>query len=95
MRDDETVQLKSRVVLLVGEPCASCAEAERIWHDVAAGMGVRIEVQTVDLSERAPHTGEAGVTALPALLVDGRPLVVGVPQPDRAAALLRKALAQE
>jgi len=89
----KTVYLKSRVVLLVRKPCQSCDEAERVWHDVASHMGVRLEVHDLDDDPRSPEF--ANITALPALLVDGSPLIVGVPRADDATSLLRQALAGE
>jgi len=91
-RVSKPVELKARAVLFVGEPCVSCDEAVQLWREVAHDLGVRIDVKTIDISTHAAQAGDATVTALPTLLVDGAPVIVGVPESDSARALLRQAL---
>jgi len=93
-RDEKKILLKSRAVLLVGQPCVSCEEAEQLWREVAAVLDVRIEVRHIDLDTPATGKDAEKITALPVLMVDGIPLVVGVPEADAATALLRQALAR-
>lgn len=76
------------VELWVGRPCASCEEAERVWRGVASEFGVELIVRDFDLEQASPERARA----LPLLCVDGRALLVGVPEVDAARAKLGQAL---
>lgn len=79
------------VELWVGRPCASCEEAERLWRVVASEFGIELVVRDIDLAQASPERARA----LPLLCVDGRALLVGVPEVDVARAKLGQALTGE
>lgn len=76
------------IVLWVGRPCASCEAAERVWREVAGALGLQLDVRDVDLGEATREQ----TSALPLLCVDGRAVVVGVPDREAARALLEDAV---
>ena len=81
--------VKPHVELLVTPACPSCEEAERVWRDVSRALGLTLVVRSL---EPDPEHPEAGTRALPVLMIDGRPLVVGVPEADDARRLLEQAM---
>jgi hypothetical protein len=83
-----------KVELLVCAGSGPCERAERVWRAVAADGGFTLEV--IDLRGPAGAVIEArlNLTAIPAVVIDGRLAAVGVQSAAEARALLN-ALSRE
>jgi glutaredoxin len=80
-----------KVELLVRAGSGPCQRAERIWREVARADGVELIV--IDLADPAASVLDTRppVTAVPAIVIDGKLAAVGVQSPEEARALLHQA----
>lgn len=78
-----------KVQLLVCADSAPCQRAERVWRALAANGDFELDV--IDLRTPAGEAIEARLqlTAIPAVVIDGRLAGVGVQSPEEARALIR------
>jgi thioredoxin-like negative regulator of GroEL len=79
------VKPQQNVQLLVAGWYEPCRESERVWREVAAERGVQLAVLDVDLPEGEALATRLDIKALPAVLLDGRLVAIGVQ--DRAQAI--------
>ena len=80
-----------KIQLLVSESCVPCDQAEMVWRNVARERDLDFSV--VDLAE---PEGQRLATLLqlktiPALVVDGVLVAIGVQSPEEARALVARA----
>lgn len=80
-----------RVELLVTRDSSSCRKAELLWRSICEKNNLTLKVLEDDSPEGRDVLARLGLHAVPALLLDGRLVAVGVQTPDQAAELLRSA----
>jgi hypothetical protein len=80
-----------RVELLVTRDSASCRKAESVWRSICEKNNLTLSVLEDDSPEGRHMIARLGLHALPALLLDGRLVAVGVQTPEQASELLRVA----
>lgn len=80
-----------KVELLVSEWCAPCHQAERIWRQVAAERD--FEFAVVDLAQPEGKTlaNRLRIRTIPALVVDGQLVGIGVQSQEEARGLVARA----
>jgi len=77
------------VELLVTDDCGPCEKAERLWRDLCQRHGLAFRVRAIGGAEHAETRYGRRLGSVPALLIDGRVVAVGVPSRAEAEALLR------
>lgn len=80
-----------RVELLVTQDSSSCRKAELLWRSICEEKNLTLTVLEDDSPEGRHVLARHALRALPALLLDGRLVAVGVQTPDQALELLRSA----
>lgn len=80
-----------RVELLVTRDSSSCRKAESLWRSMCEKNNLTLRVLEDDSPEGREVLARLGLNALPAILLDGRLVAVGVQTPEQAAELLRSA----
>lgn len=71
--------------LFVSEHCISCPEAREVVQRFSAGRpDVRVLIR--DVARDLEAARRYGLIATPALVIDGRSVLYGVPTPDQIAA---------
>jgi predicted thioredoxin/glutaredoxin len=80
-----------RVELLVTRDSSSCRKAETLWRTMCEKNNLTLRVLEDDSPEGREALERLGLHALPAVLLDGRLVAVGVQTPDQASELLRSA----
>lgn len=73
-----------KIKLAVAAWSPSCRRAEQVWRSVAHERGLDLEVIDVDRPEGRTLIERLGLATVPAVLVDGRLVAVGV-QSEREA----------
>ena len=80
-----------KVELLVTRDSSSCRKAESVWHSICEKNNLTLRVLEDDAPEGRRMLAHLGLHALPAVLLDGRLVAVGVQTEDQALELLRAA----
>ncbi|MDX1431462.1 MAG: thioredoxin family protein [Gammaproteobacteria bacterium] len=77
-----------KLELLVSEDCRPCARAQALWASVCADQGLELAVIRTDSAHGRATLGRHRLEVLPVLLVDDRPVAIGVPSREEALALV-------
>lgn len=80
-----------KVQLLVSDSCAPCDQAEKIWRRVAAERELDFSLLDLAEPEGKALADRLQLKAIPALVVDGVLVAIGVQSPDEARALVVRA----
>ncbi|NCF27309.1 MAG: thioredoxin family protein [Gammaproteobacteria bacterium] len=80
-----------RVDLLVTRDSPSCRKAEILWRSICEKKNLTLNVLEDDSPEGLLVLARLELHALPAILLDGRLMAVGVQTEDQALELLRSA----
>ncbi len=80
-----------RVELLVTRDSSSCRKAEIVWCSICEKNNLTLRVLDDDSPEGRRMLARLELHALPAVLLDGRLVAVGVQTEDQALELLRAA----
>jgi glutaredoxin len=79
-----------KVELLLSSNCAPCRKAQAVWESVCEEHHLVLELVDVEASEGAERFEDLDLVVLPALLLDGELVAVGVQDREQAAELLQK-----
>lgn len=77
-----------KVQLLVSDSCAPCDQAEEIWRGVAAERDLDFSLLDIAGPEGQALADRLQLKTIPALVVDGVLVAIGVQSPDEARALV-------
>ena len=77
-----------KVELLVSDACAPCVQAERVWREVARERALAFTVVNLDRTEGRALAERLQIRTIPALVVDGVLVAIGVQSPKEARALI-------
>ena len=80
-----------KVQLLVSESCAPCDQAEKVWRQVAAERALDFSVVDLAGPEGRTLADRLRLRTIPALVIDGRLIAIGVQSPEEARALVTRA----
>lgn len=80
-----------RVELLVTRDSSACRKAESVWHSICEKNNLTLSVLDDVSPEGRRVLARLALNALPAILLDGRLVAVGVQTEDEAMELLRAA----
>jgi len=78
-----------KIQLLVSESCAPCDQAEKVWRQVAAERALDFSVLDLAGPEGKELAERLRLRTIPALVIDGRLIAIGVQSPEEARALVR------
>jgi len=80
-----------KVQLLISDPSAPCKQAEKIWRGVAAERDLDFSLLDLAEPEGKALADRLQIKTIPALVVDGVLVAIGVQSPDEARALVAPA----
>ena len=80
-----------KVELLVADWSTSCRRAETIWREIAQDCGVDLDVIDVDQPQGQALMQQLQLKTIPALLIDGRLVAIGVQSRQAAQAIIDSA----
>jgi thioredoxin-like negative regulator of GroEL len=80
-----------KVQLLVSDPCDPCDQAEKVWRGVVAELDLDFSVVNLDQPEGRQLTERLQLQTIPALVVDGVLVAIGVQSTEEARALVSRA----
>jgi thioredoxin-like negative regulator of GroEL len=80
-----------KVQLLVSDACAPCDQAEKVWRGVAAERELDFSVVNLDRPEGMQLAERLQLQTIPALVVDGVLVAIGVQSAEEARALVSRA----
>lgn len=80
-----------KVQLLVSESCAPCDQAEKVWRGVAVERELDFSVVDLAAPEGKTLAERLRLKTIPALVIDGVLIAIGVQSPDEARALVTRA----
>lgn len=80
-----------KVQLLVSDACAPCDQAEKVWRGVAAERELDFSVVNLDHPEGRQLAERLQLQTIPALVVDGVLVAIGVQSVEEAQALVAQA----
>ena len=80
-----------KVQLLVSDACAPCDQAEKVWRGVVAERELDFSVVNLDQPEGRQLAERLQLQTIPALLVDGVLVAIGVQSAEEACALVSRA----
>jgi len=83
-----------KVQLLVSASCAPCVQAEKIWRQVAAERALEFTVVDLDQPEGQALAERLRLKTIPALVIDGVLVAIGVQNQEEARALVTSAASQ-
>lgn len=83
-----------RIQLIVSDDCAPCRVAEPIWRNACDAHGATLEIVDLASPAGAKLSKSLDLRSLPAVLMDGRLVAVGVQNPDQVATLLQSSGSQ-
>lgn len=84
-----------KVQLVVTDACEPCDQAEAIWREVAAEREMDFAVVRLDSPEGRRIADRWRLRTVPALVVDGRLVAIGVQSPVEARALVARSPLRE
>ena len=79
-----------KVQLLVSESSVPCHHAEKVWRQVAAERALDFSVVDLDGPEGRTLADRLHLRTIPALVIDGRLIAIGVQSPEEARALVTR-----
>ena len=79
-----------KVQLLVSESCAPCDQAEKVWRSVAAERELDFSVVDLATPEGKTLAERLRLKTIPALVIDGVLIAIGVQSSDEARALVTR-----
>ena len=79
-----------KVQLLVSDACVPCAQAEKVWRGVAAERELDFSVVDLATPEGKTLAERLRLRTIPALVIDGILIAIGVQSPDEACALVTR-----
>lgn len=79
-----------KVQLLVSESCAPCDQAEKVWRQVASERALDFSVVDLAGPEGRTLADRLRLRTIPALVIDGRLIAIGVQSPEEARALVTR-----
>jgi thioredoxin-like negative regulator of GroEL len=77
-----------KVELLVADWSPSCRRAEAVWRQVAYERAIELEVLDVDQPQGQALMQRLQLKTIPALLIDGQLVAIGVQSEQAARAIL-------
>ena len=80
-----------KVQLLVSDACDPCDQAENVWRRVAAELELDFSVVNLDRPEGRQLAERLQLQTIPALVVDGVLVAIGVQSVEEARALVSRA----
>jgi thioredoxin-like negative regulator of GroEL len=80
-----------KVELLVSDACDPCDQAEKVWRGVAAELELDFSVVNLDRPEGRQLAERLQLQTIPALVVDGVLVAIGVQSAEEARALVSRA----
>jgi len=80
-----------KVQLLVSDACDPCDQAEKVWRGVAAELELDFSVVNLDRPEGRELAERLQLQTIPALVVDGVLVAIGVQSAEEARALVSHA----
>jgi len=80
-----------KVQLLVSDACDPCDQAEKVWRGVAAELELDFSVVNLDRPEGRQLAEHLQLQTIPALVVDGVLVAIGVQSAEEARALVSRA----
>ena len=83
-----------KVQLLVSEACSPCDQAQAIWRAVADELALDFSVVNLAGPEGRDLADRLRIRTIPALVIDGVLMAIGVQSPDEARALVARAPAR-
>jgi thiol-disulfide isomerase/thioredoxin len=84
-----------KVQLLVSETCEPCDQAQLIWREVADERVLDFSVVDLADAEGRELAERLRIRTIPALVVDGKLIAIGVQSPDEARTLVARAPLRE
>ncbi|HEU5339129.1 MAG TPA: thioredoxin family protein [Sulfuricaulis sp.] len=79
-----------KVQLLVSESCVPCEEAEKIWRRVADESAFDFSVVNLTDAEGQKFADQLELTTIPAVIIDGVLMAIGVQSLEEARALISR-----
>jgi hypothetical protein len=84
------------VELIYVPPCTCCAKTcEGLRHTARAILGDKLIWRNVSVVEHFDYAASLGVTALPAVAINGRPAFLSLPTPEQFSRTLEHLVAQD
>ena len=80
-----------KVQLLVSDACDPCDQAEKVWRSVVAERELDFSVVSLDQPEGRRLADRLQLNTIPAVIVDGMLVAIGVQNADEARALVSQA----
>ena len=80
-----------KVQLLISDACDPCDQAEKVWRGVAAELELDFSVVNLDRPEGRQLAERLQLQTIPALVVDGVLVAIGVQSAEEARALVSRA----
>lgn len=80
-----------KVELLVSEWCASCHQAEKVWRQVSEERDFDFAVVDMGQPEGKALVSRLRLKTIPALIIDGQLIAIGVQPPEEARKLVASA----
>jgi thioredoxin-like negative regulator of GroEL len=80
-----------KVQLLVSDACAPCDQAEKVWRRVVAERELDFSVVNLDRPEGRQLAERLQLQTIPALVVNGVLVAIGVQSAEEAQALVAQA----
>ena len=80
-----------KVQLLVSESSVPCHHAEKVWRQVASERALDFSVVDLAGPEGRTLAERLRLRTIPALVIDGRLIAIGVQSPEEARALVTRA----
>lgn len=80
-----------RIELLIANDCLPCQKAEEVWRGLSEERGLTLSVVDVHGSKGKRLSDYLSLTTVPALMIDGSLVAVGVQDRDQASELLSRA----
>lgn len=79
-----------KVQLLVSESCVPCEQAEKIWRQVAKESALGFSVVNLTDTEGQKLADKLDLKTIPAVIIDGVLMAIGVQSLDEARALISR-----
>jgi len=79
-----------KVQLLVSESCVPCDQAEMIWRQVAEESALEFSVVNLTDPEGRQLADQLELKTIPAVIIDGVLMAIGVQSLDEARALISR-----
>lgn len=84
LKDADRPRNAMKVQLLISETCDHCRRAERIWSEIAAEHRLDFSVVGLERPEGEALAERLQINTIPALVVDGVLVAIGVQTPEEA-----------